>query len=159
MVSVSEISLPCHFGSDRAVIQPLTVAVSAFCTVSVLQWLHSLAYPASGFAICWTVLLTGVLTESYKGLTRKRTKHELRPLGMLTHKSSLKVSIVLTDCSCKKRANLYYVLASLNKSLADVMLITPLGRVATWRTRDPCCVSVLRLAKTGRRICKLVYSA
>ena len=57
------------------------------CSGSNESLVHSLAYPASGFAICWTVLLTGVLTESYKGLTRKRTKHELRPLGMLTHKS------------------------------------------------------------------------
>ena len=91
-------------------------------------------------------------------LARKRIGHELRPFRMLTHKSSLKVSIVLTDCSCKKRANLYCVSASLNKSLADVMLMTPLGRVATWRTRDPCCVSVLRVRKSGRRICKRVYN-
>lgn len=35
---------------------------------------HSLAYSASGFAVCWKILLTGVLAELYQGLARKRKK-------------------------------------------------------------------------------------
>ena len=43
--------------------------------------------------------------------------------------------------------------------MTNVMLIAILGKVFAYCTRDPCRVSISRLAKRGSQICKLVYPA
>lgn len=42
------------------------------------------------------------------------------------------------------------------EKLTSVTLITLLGKVFAWRTRDPCRASILRLAKPESQLCKPV---